>query len=110
MKNYINLMISFNFLTIVQINVKFYLKFMHNYYAIYIYIFENIILRLFTFLCELLKLLCDISMYQSVTQQFVNRKDLLHVLEAVVCTKGQSRNSESSRSPSKVNARALHTV
>lgn len=51
MKNYINLMISFNFLTIVQINVKFYLKFMHNYYAIYIYIFENIILRLFTFLC-----------------------------------------------------------
>lgn len=49
-------------------------------------------------------------MYQSVTQQFVNRKDLLHVLEAVVCTKGQSRNSESSRSPSKVNARALHTV
>lgn len=32
-------MISFNFLTIVHINVKFYLKFMHNYYAIYIYIY-----------------------------------------------------------------------
>lgn len=46
-------------------------------------------------------------MRQPVSQQSVNRKDLLHVLEASMCTKGQSRNSEPLRGPGKVNALAL---
>lgn len=49
-------MISFNFFTIVQINIKFYLKFMHNYYAIY------------TFACNLVCLLyVKINIYNIYT-------------------------------------------